>query len=129
VFKAHLENVEPDAPEVQALVTWVYELDASIGVSITSVYRSDSTTLIIHAPYYVWAQLKGRRDVTLIVEAHSQNLLPQILSRSMSHRPSRQPSAPPSLAKENVAPIKGQPSPSDPRGKGKGKERADRPPQ
>ena len=87
VFVVYLGDSSVDDDEVKHIVSWVDKLPASDGMEIESVYRSDSTTMLLSAPWALWSVLGGLRWFTLTAEVRSQDLLGRIRGAQQGFRP------------------------------------------
>ena len=87
VFVVYLGDSSVDDDEVKHIVSWIDKLHASVGVEIESVYRSDSTTTLLSAPWALWSVLDGLRGFTLAAEVRSQDLLGRIRGAQQKFRP------------------------------------------
>ncbi len=103
VFKIHLENSESMSSEVRKLVQWIHALHPSIGLELNGVFQGNSTEIIIHAPWPIWAVLRGLPGFDLICETTGRNRLKDVLSQAAPPRQSRAPSQPQILS-ENIPP-------------------------
>ncbi|KAI9781517.1 MAG: hypothetical protein M1839_005932 [Geoglossum umbratile] len=79
VFTIHLDNVDASSGEMGKLVEWIHALHPAIGLELTGVYQSRSTFITLSAPWYIWAQLSGLRDVTLVGKSFGPNMLTRLL--------------------------------------------------
>ncbi|KAI9787655.1 MAG: hypothetical protein M1839_000186 [Geoglossum umbratile] len=80
VFSAHLGD-NPSSEEVKKLVEWVHALNPAIGLELTGIHRSQSTVLVMVAPWHIWAQLKGLPGLALVCNSFGQNMLPSFLGQ------------------------------------------------
>ncbi|KAB8079748.1 hypothetical protein BDV29DRAFT_164276 [Aspergillus leporis] len=62
--------------EVKAFSDWIWRLPKNIGLTLESVYETQSMCLIFRAPWAFWCKLIGLNFVQLICETKSPNLLP-----------------------------------------------------
>ncbi|KAI9755826.1 MAG: hypothetical protein M1815_004607 [Lichina confinis] len=87
MFVVHLGDNSVDDDEVKHVVSWIDKLPASVGMEIQSVFRSESTTMVLSAPWALWSVLDGLRGFTLAAEVQSHNLLDHIRGATQGFQP------------------------------------------
>lgn len=49
-----------------SLIEWIHKLTSATGLELLGVFESNSSLLIMHAPWRIWAQLKGLEGFSFI---------------------------------------------------------------
>jgi hypothetical protein len=90
VFALHLTD-DLTEEEIEHVSNWIAALDPSIGLTVESVYRTNSVGFIVEGPYSLFSKLSGLPGVALVFEGTSGNLISKssapILSDSKSMPP------------------------------------------
>ncbi|MCJ1396843.1 hypothetical protein MMC11_000033 [Xylographa trunciseda] len=79
IFTVHLNSEIPNSAEIRQLLEWIQTLDTSIGLDLTGVYHTESTTLMFEAPFGLWQRLKGIRNFARVCETQGGNLLQDMI--------------------------------------------------
>ena len=67
VFSVHVADAL--TPErVKTLVEWVLNLDPSLNIMVDAVYETESTGLIVEAPYSLFSKLSGMPGIQLLLK-------------------------------------------------------------
>lgn len=81
IFKVHIQESRTDSVEVIKLIEWLYSLNENIGLELSGVYESNSSVIILQAPWYMWAELQGLQGFSFVEDTLGGNKLSRILTR------------------------------------------------
>lgn len=70
--------------KVKRLVQWILALDKSFGLSVDSVYHTNSTGLLIKVPYSLYSKLCTLPGIGLVFENTAGNIIPTMDSMPSS---------------------------------------------
>lgn len=80
VFQVHLKTVDPLGSEAQKLLDWIFSLSPNLGIELLGVFKTQSTTILIQAPWVLWAHLNGLDPFELVCEPIGRNLLSRLMN-------------------------------------------------
>lgn len=102
-FEVHLSGTDLESAETVKSIYWIDTLNSNIGLELNGVYMSNSIDMFFSGPWPTWAKLSHLPRFELMCEAHSINLPPTILSKSIQSRVVQGVALSPPSGSENVS--------------------------